>query len=48
MGRAQRSTRQATQRLSWQQRHTLSTEAERIMAKQEDLRNEVRTLMRLI
>lgn len=48
MGRATRTTRQAEQRLSWQQRHTLSVEAERIMEHQEELRNEVRATMRFL
>ncbi|WP_206448130.1 hypothetical protein [Agrococcus sp. KRD186] len=48
MARAKRTSRQADQRQTWQQRHTLSTEAQRIMEHQEDLRNEVRGMTRLI
>ncbi|GEK79035.1 hypothetical protein [Agrococcus baldri] len=48
MARAKRTDRQAQHRLSWQQRHTISVEAERIMDHQEDLRNEVRGLLRII
>ncbi|WP_318255409.1 hypothetical protein [Agrococcus baldri] len=43
-----RTTRQADQRQTWLQRHTLSIEAKRIMEHQEDLRNEVRGMTRLI
>lgn len=48
MGRHERTTRQAQQRLPWLQRHTLSAEGERIMDEQEQLRNEIRGITRLI
>lgn len=48
MARAKRINRQAEQRQSWQQRHTLSVEAQRIMDHQDDLRNEVRGIARVI
>jgi hypothetical protein len=48
MGRHDRTTRRAEQRLPWLQRHTLSTEAEQIMDQQADLRAEIRGITRLI
>lgn len=42
MARVKRTHRQAEHRLPWQQRHTLSPEAERIIEHQEQLRNAVR------
>lgn len=42
MGRTQRSTRKGAERLSWQQRHTISNEPERLMAEHARLREQIR------
>lgn len=48
MARAKRTNRQAEQRLSWQQRHTIRVEADRILEQQDNLRNEIRGSMRFL
>jgi hypothetical protein len=48
MGRMQRSTRRAAQRMSWQQRQTVREEAARLIQRQDDLRAEVRAHLRAI
>lgn len=48
MGRTQRSTRHGQHRLSWQQRHTIRAEADRLLEQNDDLRNEIRAQFRAI
>ena len=48
MGRTQRSTRNGQHRQSWQQRHTLRVEANRLMEQHDDLRTAIRAQFRAI